>query len=135
MVLVTVLDNVVSKLYQYTQDASGKWNKSQVAFPDKGTISVFNTNEESDRYFVNYQNFLTPSALFMVSGPGASPEKIKSEPDFFDSSPYQVDQLEAVSKDGTRIPYFIIQEKQNQYNGKNPTLLYGYMDTVVLKCQ
>lgn len=125
-ILVTVLDNVVSKLYQYTQDDKGKWQKKQVPFEDNGTIGVFNTNEKSDDYFVTYQNFLTPSSLYMVSGKDGKMEKLKNQPDFFNPKPYKVKQLEAVSKDGTRIPYFVIMGKNTKMDGKNPTLLYAY---------
>jgi len=38
----------------------------------------------------------------------------------------KVDQYEAVSKDGTKIPYFIVMPKGFEANGKNPTMLYGY---------
>ncbi len=124
--LVTVLDNVVGKLFQYTQDADGKWKKKQVPFEDNGTINVFNTNEKSDDYFVIYQNFLTPSSLYMVSGKDGKIEKLKNQPDFFDPKPYKVKQLEAVSKDGTRVPYFVVMGKNTKLDGKNPTLLYAY---------
>ena len=125
-ILVTVLDNVVSKLYQYRQDTAGKWHKKQVPFEDNGSITVFNTNEKSDDYFVTYMNFLTPSSLYMVSGKDGKMEKLKNQPDFFDSKPYKVKQLEAVSKDGTRIPYFVVMGKDTKMDGKNPTLLYAY---------
>lgn len=124
--LVTVLDNVVGKLYQYTQDDKGQWHNKQVPFEDNGTINVFNTNEKSDDYFVIYQNLLTPGSLYMVSGKDGKIEKLKNQPDFFDPKPYTVKQLEAVSKDGTRIPYFVVMGKNTKMDGNNPTLLYGY---------
>jgi len=126
MILVTVLENVISKLFQFTLDDKGEWHKKQVEVEDNGTLNVFNTNEKSDDYFIVYENFLTPDSLYMVSGKDGKFESLKSLPDFFDPKPYQVKQYEAVSKDGTKIPYFIIMRKDIQLNGKNPTLLYGY---------
>jgi prolyl oligopeptidase len=47
-------------------------------------------------------------------------------PAFFDASPYTVSQFEAVSKDGTRVPYFVVMRADTRLDGANPTLLYGY---------
>ena len=54
------------------------------------------------------------------------PEKLKAGPAFFDATGLAVSQHEAVSKDGTRIPYFQVARNDLARNGKNPTLLYGY---------
>ena len=44
----------------------------------------------------------------------------------FDASPYEVSQRAATSKDGTKIPYFLVGKKDLDLDSKNPTLLYGY---------
>lgn len=51
---------------------------------------------------------------------------IRSLPHMFNNENLQEQQLEAISSDGTRIPYFIISNKDIQYDGNNSTLLYGY---------
>src|SRR5262249_10551928 len=53
-------------------------------------------------------------------------EKLKSLPSFFDSTGLAISQHEAISKDGTRIPYFQVSRQALALNGNNPTLLYGY---------
>jgi prolyl oligopeptidase len=126
LVLVSVLDNVVSKLYQFTRDKNGKWHKKQVPTPDNGSLNVFNASEKNDDYFINYQNMLTPVSYYLVSGKDAKPQLIKSQSHFFNSKPYKVQQFNATSKDGTKVPYFIIMRKDAKMNGKNPTLLYAY---------
>ena len=125
-ILVTVLDNVISKLFQFTLDENGKWVKKQVKMEFGGTLNVFNTNEKSDDYFITYQSFLTPDSLYMVSAKDGKIAKLKSAPSFFNAEPYKAQQYEAVSADGTKIPYFIIMRKDTKFNGNNPTLLYGY---------
>jgi prolyl oligopeptidase len=125
-VLITVLDNVISKLYAFTLESGGTWSKQEVKVGEKGTLRVSNASEERDDYFVNFENFLTPDSLYLVSGQTGKLEKLKSQPHFFDAGPYTVDQWEAVSKDGTRAPYFIVKRKDTVLNGKNPTLLHGY---------
>ncbi len=124
--LVNMLENVVSKLYRFSIDGKGKWAKKEINLGDKGNLSVASTDEKRDDFFVNYENFLTPSALYLVSAGTFKIEKIKSMPEFFDSSSYKVLQFYATSKDGTRVPYFVVMKKDCQFNGKNPALLYGY---------
>ena len=58
--------------------------------------------------------------------PGATIEKLKSLPAFFDTAGLEIQQFEAVSKDGSRIPYFQVSRQSLKLDGKNPTLLYGY---------
>jgi len=53
-------------------------------------------------------------------------KKLKSLPDMYDSSDLEVAQHFATSKDGTKIPYFMISKKGIKLDGSNPTLLYGY---------
>src|SRR6201997_116086 len=49
-----------------------------------------------------------------------------SDPTHFDASNDVVEQLDATSKDGTKIPYFIVHSKSIKYDGNNPTLLTAY---------
>jgi prolyl oligopeptidase len=53
-------------------------------------------------------------------------QKVKNLPNFFESNRSEVSQLETFSKDGIRIPYFLVQPKGAKMNGSNPTLLCGY---------
>lgn len=124
LLLVNMLTNVRTKLYKY-RFQNGGWQKEKVKAPGLGTFSVVSPDEESDRYFLNYQDFLTPSNLYYVTDE-QDRLKTKSLPAFFDSSRLEVKQLEAVSKDGTRVPYFLVQSKGMKIDGSNPTLLYGY---------
>jgi len=123
--LINTLTNVQSKLYQYTlQD--GKWKKKKVNTPDYGTIRIGSTDEFSDRYFFSYTNFLNPSTLYFVPETDKNIQKIKSLPHFFDESQCKVQQFEATSKDGTKIPYFVVSPKSMKNDGTNPTLIHAY---------
>jgi prolyl oligopeptidase len=51
---------------------------------------------------------------------------LKQSPPRFDASKDVVEQSEATSKDGTKIPYFVVRPKDMKFDGKNPTLLYAY---------
>ena len=62
--------------------------------------------DESDDYFMTVTDFLTPSSLYYRDDRPAGREKLKKLPAFFDAEGLEITQHEAISKDGTRIPYF-----------------------------
>lgn len=131
ILLVGVLNNVKSELYKF-QLKDGSWQKEKINAPRLGTVYIGSTDEQSDQYFFTYQGFLNPTSLYYVSDEQPM-QKIKGLPHFFDSGRSEVSQLEAFSKDGTRIPYFLVQPKGAKMDGSNPTLLYGYGGFEVLK--
>ena len=124
LLLVNVLTNVRSALFAYRFN-NGTWLKEKVQAPEFGSIGVAATDDFSDRYFFTYTGFLSPSGLYFVTEDGTV-RRVKSLPDFFDAGKFKVSQNEAVSADGTKIPYFLIAPKTMQLDGSNPTLLYGY---------
>ena len=79
----------------------------------------------NDSFFFYYTDFLTPSSLYFVPD-GGKPKMIKSSPSWFDPEGMTVDQFEATSADGTKIPYFVVKPAGFEAAGANPTLLYGY---------
>jgi prolyl oligopeptidase len=123
--LVNLLTNVKSELYIYAY-VDGKWEKEKVGAPDFGTIGIVGTDELTDDYFFTFNNFLTPTTLFIADAGDNSFKTLKSLPAYFDGSKYQVQQYQAKSKDGTMIPYFVVSSKSTKLDGKNPTLLYAY---------
>jgi len=123
--LLLKLTNVVSELFRYTlQD--GQWVGEKVAAPDYGTISLAATDDFSDHFFFTFTNYLTPTSLYYVPANGKKIDKVKSLPHYFNSKDLLVEQYEAASKDGTKIPYFVVRSKKSKMNGAHPTLLYGY---------
>jgi prolyl oligopeptidase len=82
---------------------------------------------ESDDYLLVTSSPLTPSTLALgTAGVGREPERLKASPTFFETTGLRVEQHEAVSKDGTRIPYFQIGKHPLPADASTPTLLYGY---------
>ena len=121
-IVLDVLDNVRSSISIMTP-AAGGWRRQQIALPSLGAASTRPVDRyTSDQVFVTYQDFLTPPTLF-IGAAGDPVEKLKSMPAFFDASRMTVQQLDAKSADGTRVPYFVIGAS----GVKNaPTMLYGY---------
>ena len=71
-------------------------------------------------------DYLTPSTLYHYDGATGALAVLKTSPARFDASRHLVEQLEAVSRDGTRIPYFLIRPREMRRDGSTPTLLYAY---------
>jgi prolyl oligopeptidase len=122
-VVYTTLDNVKSRMYRVAF-ADGTWTQEEIVLPGLGAAGIAATSDDADLFFYTYEDFLTPDTLYLASG--GQTEKVKSLPAFFDATGIQVTQHEATSKDGTKIPYFLIVPKGFKANGKAPTLLYGY---------
>jgi prolyl oligopeptidase len=120
------LDNVRNKLYVLTPQSDGTWSRVPLEAPEFGTISAQAAEPESDEFFLTVTDFLTPSSYYL--GSIGSPERtlLKQLPAFFNAEGLEVTQHEAVSKDGTRVPYFQVAKKGLVADGTNPTILYGY---------
>jgi prolyl oligopeptidase len=122
--LVNMLNNVKSELYKYSWDKG--WKKEKIDAPEFGNITLEAVDENSDDYFFYFTNFLEPSTLYFGNAKEGNIKKVKSLPSFFPTDNYEVQQFEATSKDGTKIPYFVVNNKNIKYDGNNPTLLYAY---------
>ena len=124
--ILNELDNVKNRLHE-VQYKNGKWNRRAIAMPGLGTVGATAIDsDESDDYFLTVTDYLTPSTLFLARAGGDTREQLKSLPAFFDASPYRVEQFDVASKDGERIPFFVVMNKNTKLDGRNPTLLYGY---------
>jgi prolyl oligopeptidase len=124
--LLTVLDNVRSKLYALHRVASA-WQREALETPEFGTASIHGIDpHESDDYFLTLTDFLTPSSLQYGTVGKKEREKLKSLPSFFDAAGLEIAQHETTSKDGTKVPYFQVSRKGMASDGNNATLLYGY---------
>ena len=122
--LVNMLNNVKSELYKFT--FNGNWEKEKMNAPEFGNISLAASDDNSDNFFFYFTNFLEPSSLYQGNAQTGDLNKVKSLPSFFKTDNFKVEQFEASSKDGTKIPYFVVSSKNLKLDGNNPTLLYAY---------
>jgi len=127
-VLLTTLDNVRNRLFVLTPGADGWRREPLPGVPDIGTASVQPVDDlESDDYFLITSSPVQPATLALgTAGAAAAPEPLKQSPAFFKTAGLEVSQHEAVSRDGTRVPYFQIGPAAWPADGSTPTLLYGY---------
>jgi prolyl oligopeptidase len=124
--ILNELENVRSKVHALKRE-NGQWVRGSVETPTFGSVRVRGVDaDESDDYFMTTSDFVTPSSFSIGAIGQAKPEKLKSLPAFFAADGVQISQHEAVSKDGTKIPYFQVGRQGLQADGKHPTVVYGY---------
>jgi prolyl oligopeptidase len=124
--IMATLEHVQQRAYVYTVGSSGDWTRKPLPLPNNLTISTRTLSRTDDRFFVGVEGFLTPPALWMGDASDGSFAQVKSQKPQFDASADVVEQLEATSKDGTKVPYFVVHHKDMRYDGANPTLLNAY---------
>jgi prolyl oligopeptidase len=125
-VIVNEMDNVRNRLFVLAPQADGSWSRVALPAPEFGTVSAGPVDPDSDDYFLDVTDFLTPTSLYIGTIGKPDKELLKQMPSFFSSEGLEVAQHESVSKDGTRVPYFQVSRKGIVLDGSNPTLLYGY---------
>lgn len=121
---VALLDNVVGKVLKFNF-ANGKWASTQVPLPDNATIGIAASSDDTDEIMYAVSGFLAPTTLYYADGK-TPPAVLKTSPAYFDPTGATVEQHQATSKDGTKIPYFIVKPKGMKADGSTPTLLTGY---------
>ena len=124
--LVVELDNVKGRAYAYTPEPQGRWSRRALTLPDNATVEIADTDLHSDRAFFNVTGFLTPSSLWYADFTGHELAVVKTLPPKFKAAGLTVEQLEAPSRDGTKIPYFVVHSSAIKLDGSTPTILTAY---------
>jgi prolyl oligopeptidase len=109
----------------YISDLDGK-NKEEIKLPSIGTISEFTGKKEDRTAFYSFTSFTFPPTIYRFNV-DTKQSTLYRKPDLdinFDD--YMTEQIFYKSKDGTKIPMFIVYKKGIERNGKNPTYLYSY---------
>ncbi len=124
--LVGLYRNVTGKVVSYSRAANGAWTQAAIALPDNVSTDVVGTDTKSDNGLIGVTGYLTPSSVWLADAARATAAPVKTLAPRFDASQSVVEQLEATSKDGTRVLYFIVHPKAMARDGANPTILYAY---------
>ena len=124
--VVTSYENVKGRAAVFTPAIGGGWTKRKLDLPDNSSIGIVATDLHSDDAFLNVAGFLTPSTVKLVDAASGETASVKALPAKFDASKDVVEQREAISKDGTKIPYFVVHPAGMALDGKNPTIIYAY---------
>jgi prolyl oligopeptidase len=138
-IYVTMLDNILSRVVLLRRPSSdkkkkktGAWTSVTLPFPDTGILELGLADELDCTDFdtVFYSDHLTPYSQYRVHhldhASAFRMELLKTGPVRFDASTMQVTQRWATSRDGTRVPYFLLARRNLVLDGSHPTILYGY---------
>lgn len=101
-------------------------NQGIVKLPGMGTASGWSGKKEQQTLYYSFTNYHTPEVIYAYSPETKRAQKYWSPDIDFDSNDYISTQIFYTSADGTKVPMMITHKKGIEYNGKNPTLLYGY---------
>jgi prolyl oligopeptidase len=124
--IVTSLDNVRGRATIFTHAHDGTWTATPVALPDNTAVSISDTSNRTTTAYLTVAGFLQPQSQWRVDGLQGQARQLRALPAQFDASKDEVEQFEATSTDGTKIPYFIVHPKGMALDGTNPTVLNAY---------
>jgi len=120
--IVHAMENVHSVLYRYSLD--GKMI-AEIPLP-LGVVGSIEGGYENEEMFFEFDSFVTPPTIYRYSFGSREPTVLKQKAVKFDPGMLAVEQVWYSSKDGTKIPMFLVHKKGLKKNGNNPTVLYGY---------
>jgi prolyl oligopeptidase len=124
--LVAGYENVRGRAFIFTPEADGGWSRQRLSLPDNASIGLSSADEHGDDAFVSVTSFLEPTTLLHVNAKSGTITPAKSTAPRFDASTHVVEQFEATSKDGTKVPYFVVRPKDMKFDGSTPTILGAY---------
>jgi len=120
----TYLQDVTTRAYVYSVD--GKL-ENEVKLPGLGSAGGFGGLDDDKFVFYSYTSFDYPPAIFRYDIATKKTTLFRApEIPGYDPSKFETRQLFFTSKDGTRVPMFVVHKKGLKLDGNNPTLLYAY---------
>ncbi|MGB7763108.1 MAG: prolyl oligopeptidase family serine peptidase [Bryobacteraceae bacterium] len=99
---------------------------SEVAFDGIGSANWSPAEPDSNELFYSFVTFTSPASLYRLDLRTGRTTLLRRSKLSFDAGQYQTEQVFYPSKDGTRVPMFLVHRKGIALDGKNPTILYGY---------
>ncbi|HTY57646.1 MAG TPA: S9 family peptidase, partial [Bacteroidota bacterium] len=122
-IIAVYLKDVAARAFVY--DATGH-REAEVSFPTYGTASGFGGEPSDSTVFYTFSSFTFPRTIFEYNLRSRQSTLFRASEVKFDPHAYTTTQVFYASKDGTRIPMFLVSRNGITRNGKNPVLLYGY---------
>ncbi len=123
--IVVRLRDVKAEVLSFER-TGGAWKQTTLDLPMDSTIGIGSASDHDNRLILNVASFLTPSSQWLADAAEGKPVQLRTLPPRFDASKDVVEQNWATSKDGTKIPYFVVRPKDLKFDGTAPTLLNAY---------
>jgi prolyl oligopeptidase len=122
-VYASIFENVTGAIHAFKPNTDGSWSDTKLDLPPGGSTAVVDANDWGPEAYFTYESFLKPPTLYATDGASA-PAPIKSQAPLFDASTMTAEQFWVASRDGVKVPYFLIRPKAA--HGPIPTILYSY---------
>lgn len=123
-VYIQTFKDVKSRLYRVVAQR-GEWQVRQLPMPDNGFIFVRSWNEASDELLATFENPITPTSLYRIDKHG-EPHLLRAGQAQFDAKGMTVVQRFVETKDGAKLPYFLVGRSDVISVGNAPVELFGY---------
>ncbi len=120
---LTYLKDVTSRIYVHSFD--GKLER-EVKLPALGSAGGFGGEKDDKFVFYTFTSITFPPTIYKYDIATGQSTVFRKPEVRFNPEDYTMEQVFYPSKDGTKVPMFIVYKKGTQRNGKNPTLLYAY---------
>lgn len=117
------LKDVTTRVYQFERDGSGK---KEIRLPGLGSAGGFYGKKDYQQLFYTYTSFLYPPTIFLFDITSGSSKPFFETPLKYNPEEFTEEQVFYTSKDGTRVPMFLVHRKGLALDGQNPAFLYGY---------
>jgi prolyl oligopeptidase len=125
-IFATLYDNVRGRVSVFTDKGEfGGWQQNPLQAPENVAIHLGSSSRKQEKAFYTYEGFLTPPTLNLANVAALTSDRVKEAPAKFDASNDLVEQFEAISRDGTKIPYFVVHPR-GELTGKTATMMFGY---------
>lgn len=99
---------------------------NELKLPAIGSLNGMNGEKDENTAFFGFTSFTHPSSVYKYDVNNNNYEIYKKSEVDFNPDIYETNQIFFESKDGTKVPMFIVNKKGIKLDGSNPTVLYGY---------
>jgi prolyl oligopeptidase len=106
-------------------DLKGKQLR-EIALPGIGSVSGFGGKQGDTETFFSFTSFTTPTTIYRLDMKSGASAVFRQPKVAFNPADYETRQQFYTSRDGTKVPMFIVSKKGIKLDGSNPTYLYGY---------
>lgn len=117
------LKDASTRLYKFNADGTGK---TEIQLPGIGTATGISGKKEDTETFYTFTSFTNPGEIYKYDLKTGKSELFRKTEVNFRPDDFVTKQVFYTSKDGTKIPMFIMHKRGLVLDGNNPTLLYGY---------
>ena len=121
--VVHYLHDVAARLEVFALDGT---HEGSLPLPPYGTVTNLTGRFGRDELFFDFQSFTTPPSTLRALVKARATQAFWRSAAPFDSDRYDTRQVWFASKDGTKVPMFVVHRKELPIDGRNPALLYGY---------